>query len=418
MYPALLLKLFGERLSVLYSLGLALAIGCALVLYELGKLLPGRAVGLSAALALLLLGFRFTVFNYIFPYTYAAPMGLLFSLACLFLAIRHVFRQSQRDLMLAGLAAGLALITKQEMGVACCTMLAFALTMEAMVRRSLQPLLRGAIACTPGFALAAAVYCWFFWKVTPQVILQANWQFAPGSYFMRNYAASMSAAVGLRFVPSELLWLSINGASALLLWLFIAKASSRLRRAQFVAAVIFVTAGLALMHYYSGSTGRANDIAWYVLLFPRGLFFIGVGFFVYALSELWKERTNRRYLAEAVLGFFALLSGIRVLAEAGPFDYSIFYVVPLFLIFLIIVTRCVAIATPGFSSERRVELVTRLLAAEVILFAAVTLPLDSGRSARFETSWGTIYLDPADDVAARQIYGFMLEQKKQAGAPY
>src|SRR6266851_2789764 len=114
---ALLLKLFGEQLGVLYFLGLSLAIACALVLFDLGKMLSGRPVGLTAALILLFQAFGFTIFNYIFPYTYSASMGLLFSLVCLLLTLRHVLGRAGRNLAFAGLAAGMALITKQEMGI-------------------------------------------------------------------------------------------------------------------------------------------------------------------------------------------------------------------------------------------------------------------------------------------------------------
>ena len=42
---------------VFYLFGIAVAIGCAILLFELGAMLEGRAVGLTAALALLFMGF-------------------------------------------------------------------------------------------------------------------------------------------------------------------------------------------------------------------------------------------------------------------------------------------------------------------------------------------------------------------------
>lgn len=410
---ALLFKLFGEHLNVLYSFGLTLAIGCALVLFESGKLLAGRAVGLTAALVLLLQGFNFTIFNYILPYTYAAPTGLLFNLTCLFFTIRHAIRQSNRDLMLAGVAAGLALITKQEMGVACYLMLAFVLAMETMLQRSARPLMRGIGACAPGLALAAAVYGWFFWKVTPEAILYANWQYAPGGYYMRTYGPRMNAAIGLRFVPTELLSLIANSATAVVLWLLIAKACRRMERWSFATIVALVALVLGVVHCYSDPLGQANYVAWYEFLFPRGSFFIGVAFLVYTLNEVRKNPAEPRFLAEAMLAVFAVVSGVRVLAETAPFGYSVYYTAPLFLVFLITVTRVIAAAAPDLSAERRGGLIISLLAAEVILFAMVIVPIGSGRNTKFQTSWGDIYLTANDASTARQIYNFMMDQKRQ-----
>jgi Dolichyl-phosphate-mannose-protein mannosyltransferase len=415
---ALLFKLFGEHLSVLYCFGLALAIGCALVVFDFGKLLAGRAVGLTAALVLLLQGFGCDrglgtdTFNYIFPYTYSAILGLLFSLACLLSTVRHVVRQSKRDLMLAGLAAGLALITKQEMGIACYMMLTFVLVLEAVLQRSVRRLMRGIGACAPGFALAMVVYGWFFWKAGAQVILYANWQYTPGAHYMQTVGPRMNAAIGLRFVPSELMALIANSVTALALWFLIARACRHLRRWPFVAIVALVALVLGLVHYYSNPLGQANYVAWYELLFPRGLFFIGVGFLAYTLNELRKKPADRCFLAEAALAVFALVSGIRVLAETAPSGYSIFYTVPLFLVFLIAVTRVIAAAASDLSAERRNGLIISLLAAEVILLATVIVPIGSGRNTRFQTTWGAIYLSAGDASTARQIYNFMLDQKQ------
>jgi hypothetical protein len=409
---ALLLKLFGEYLSVLYFLGLTVAIGCALVLFEVGKMLAGRAVGLTLGLVMLLEGFNFTIFNYIFPYTYSAPLGVLFSLLCLLLTLRYVLGRTGHDLMLAGLAAGLAVITKQEQGIACFILLSFVVVMETVLKRSPRTLVNGVAVCAPGFILAVVIYGWFFWKVTPSVILYTNWQFSPGGYYMRSYGPQMNAAIGLRFIPAELLSLTVNGAGALLAWFFIAKLSSRVRQLPFFILVGFLATILGVVHYHGGPVGRANNIAWYVVLFPRGLFFVGFGFFLYALNELRKNSRDPRCLAEAALALFAVVSGIRVLAETAPFDYSIFYTMPLFLVFILSVTKCIQAAAQELTIERRHVLVSSLLAAEVILLAAVLMPIGSRRTERFQTSWGTIYLTSDDANTARQIFDFILEKKQ------
>ena len=54
---ALLIAIFGPHLVVFYLFGIAVAIGCAILLFEIGAMLEGRAAGLTAALALLFMGF-------------------------------------------------------------------------------------------------------------------------------------------------------------------------------------------------------------------------------------------------------------------------------------------------------------------------------------------------------------------------
>lgn len=61
---ALLIALFGAHLVVFYVFGIAVAIGCAMLLFELGTILDGRITGLTAALALLLIGFVPRFSNY------------------------------------------------------------------------------------------------------------------------------------------------------------------------------------------------------------------------------------------------------------------------------------------------------------------------------------------------------------------
>ncbi|MGO9668760.1 MAG: hypothetical protein ACLPS1_09275, partial [Streptosporangiaceae bacterium] len=167
---------------VFYLFGIAVAIGCAILLFELGAMLEGRAVGLTAALALLFMGFAPGLFNYVFPYSYSATMGLLLSLLCAWFTLRSVFDRPGYNLLMAGFAASLTLLCKLEFGAACYLMLAFVLVMEAIPRRSVRSLLHGIAACAPGAVLWVAIYGWFFWTVTPALMFDGNW-LGPGSYF-------------------------------------------------------------------------------------------------------------------------------------------------------------------------------------------------------------------------------------------
>jgi hypothetical protein len=409
---AALLALFGQHLNVFYLFGLTLATACALLLFDIGKMLAGRAVGIAAAVIFLLQGFQAWIFNYIFPYTYAASVGLLLALLCALFALRHALGRPGRNLMLAGLAAGFGLLCKQEFGASCYIMLAFMLATEAVLRRSARPLLCGIVQCSPGVAVCGMIYGWFFWKVTPGVILSANWQFAPGSYFLRTYAARSAFAIGLRFVPVELILLLLDAAIAILLWFGIAKiGATRVGRSWcYYAAISLFVIGVATARQFALFVVY---IVLTLLAYPRGMFFIGCAFLAYSLFALRRNIDDRLGLAKATFCFFALVLAVRVLAQIVWFGYSIIYDVPLLLVFIITVKGCIDVAASSLGTEQRRKLTNLILAIEVFTLAAILVPGHSKRSARLDTSWGTIYLTPADADSARLIYNFVLEQKRR-----
>ena len=409
---AALLWVFGQHLNVFYLFGLTLATACALLSFDIGKMLAGRAVGLTAAAAVLLQGFQPSIFNYIFPYSYAASLGLLFALLCASFALRQALGRSGPNLMLGGLAAGLALLCKPEFGVSCYIMLAFMLVTEAVLRRAARLLLCGILQCAPGVAACAMIYGWFFWKVTPGFILHDNWNFSPGSYFMKTHGARYAAAVGLRFVPVELILLVLDAIVAILLWFGIAKiGATRVGRSWwFCAAVALFVIGVAAACQFA-------PFAVYMILallaYPRGMFFIGCAFLTYSLYALRYNIGARLGLAKATFGIFASVLAVRVLAQIVWFGYSIFYDVPLLMVFIIVVTGCVEAAASSLVIEQRRKLTNLVLAIEVFTLAAILIPGHSERSAALDTSWGTIYLTPADAASARQIIDLVEEKRRQ-----
>jgi Dolichyl-phosphate-mannose-protein mannosyltransferase len=278
---ALLISLFGPSLNAFYLFGLAVAIGCALLLFEIGAMLDGRGIGLTAALALLFEAFSPSLFNFVFPYAYAATMGLFLSLLCAFFALRYVLRKSIYELILAGVAAGVAMLCKQEFGTACYLMLAAVVLMEAGFERSLRTGLHAIAACSVGAVLWIIIYGWFFWTLTPAFMINANWIGAPGTYSMRVYAPLLYAEMGQRLEPSELAMIAVADISCLLLWFYIAKVSIRRPAAALAIALMFA----ALFHFRPFKL--VASLIWAALVFPRGMFLIGCAFVAYAAYELF-----------------------------------------------------------------------------------------------------------------------------------
>lgn len=228
---------------------------------------------------------------------------------------------------------------------------------------------------------------------------------------MRIYGAHWAAFVGLRFNPFELAVLVISATICLVVWFWIAWMSrSSIGRWPFVAAVILLASGLIVLRQFSPPT---TYLILTLYIFPRGMFFIGCAFLAHTLYKLRKNRDDRRLLAKAALGLFALILAIRVLAQIIPAGYSIFYDVPLVLIFLIVVAGCLDAGARSLAVEQRRKLIASLLTVEVLMLAIVLMPGHSERTVRLETAWGPIYLKPADAGVAQQIINFMSEQKRQ-----
>ena len=104
----------GEDIAVGRSLGSAVFIGIVLALYAIALPLLGRVR--AALLGLLLLSFKFIAWPALTSFFY---WDLAFCAACFAVAllIRHPFRGATRGLALAGVLSGIALLSKQSLGI-------------------------------------------------------------------------------------------------------------------------------------------------------------------------------------------------------------------------------------------------------------------------------------------------------------
>jgi hypothetical protein len=402
---ALLILIFGPHLVVFYLFGIVVAIGCAILLLEIGTMLEGRAVGLTAALALLFTGFSPGIFNYVFPYSYGATIGVLLSLLCAWFTLRNIFGRPGPNLLMAGFAASLTLLCKQEFGIACYLMLAFVLVVEAVLQRSMRLLLRGIVACAPGVVLWVAIYGWFFWTLTPGFMVDANWVGLPGTS-MQAYGAVLYSGIGQRFIPHEMMVLAIWAALCLTLWFLIARAGRGLRN--LLLAIILAIA----VAYRFDSLVLAANLAVALMVFPIGMYFIGGGFLAYATYQLFRTSSRRR-LAEAAFCILALIPAIRVFAAIRPYGYNIYLAMPLFLVFAVTMSQTIKAAGSALSDTGRRGVINCLFATEIVMLAFVCIPRTNARLVTLETSWGAIHLAPEEADVTRQILAFISAQKSE-----
>ena len=201
---------------------------------------------------------------------------------------------------------------------------------------------------------------------------------------MRTYGAKYAARLGLRFSHLELALLNADSRRrrfVALVWGCKAKRETCIALA-FSVGGICLGVGIASVNQYA-LVRHTVAFVWTLLVFPRGMFFIGCGFLMYTLYKLYLFSDERRLFAEAILAIFALVFSVRILAQVEPFGYAIYDDLPLFLIFVILIGRCAKIATPSL----RNKFMNSLLAIEVIMLALILVPLNNSRTARLETTW-------------------------------
>jgi 4-amino-4-deoxy-L-arabinose transferase-like glycosyltransferase len=183
---ALLYKVFGPSLAVLYADGIFTAMVILAAVYWLSRRLMGRVPSAAATLSVMWLCAFKQAGNYVLPYSYSALHGCALGLVSLALLVHFLERREQSEgtsegpagssgpalpsgrvavwLALAGAAAGLAILAKTEMGLAAVSagVIAVALAGYPSVRRAIT---HGAIFLTPCAILVVGVYAYIASRV-------------------------------------------------------------------------------------------------------------------------------------------------------------------------------------------------------------------------------------------------------------
>jgi len=136
---ALLFKVFGIHLHVLYAVGLGLvAVQTTLVFVIARRVLEPAVAILAGVMFLIQFAIRPTLGNLVFPYSFNAAYASALNLAALWLVLRHREGRPGQPLSLAGVCVGLSLLSKPELGLAA---LAFLVCYLAFRRPGLLPFL-------------------------------------------------------------------------------------------------------------------------------------------------------------------------------------------------------------------------------------------------------------------------------------
>ena len=127
---AWILMIFGRKLAVFYGIGLSLSLLFTITLYQLVRpIVNEKYACLTCTAVLAYCAFSPGLSNLILPYSYAATYGTLIT-AVLFLVIqKYLARPHFLTPLFMGTLCGLALLAKQEYGIACIGVVFLVLTL-------------------------------------------------------------------------------------------------------------------------------------------------------------------------------------------------------------------------------------------------------------------------------------------------
>jgi hypothetical protein len=423
---ALLFRVFGVSLTVLYLFGLGLALTTALLAFELGRCFVPTLPAFVVSFFVLIQGFQATLSNYIFGYSYAATMGSLLGLVCLYFCILCLRHGGRLELFIAGLSAGLALSCKQEFGTSCYLLLVLVLTLRILRRPSAYNAALDVLSCVPGVLVAGLVYGWFIWSLSAKFMLLENFVLMPNSYFMRTFGAKWLERFGLRFHSREMLGTMVVDVVVLASWYLVALAlrfalaGGRVWREAALAGVLLVLGWwmlrTRLTHVSMSFAAPAFSMLQWVrfpipdLALPIGVFWLALLMMLRTLPHLTRPASGGRLQAELALAAYALACGIRIMVQVVPFGYGIYYDIPLYVVFVIFLSRTAGSAARGLG-HRRHTVRNLICAIEGALVAFLLWPHPQGLPARLTTSLGTIYTYQETARLFPSIVAFMKTEK-------
>jgi hypothetical protein len=437
---ALLFRIFGIHFTVLYLFGLTLTVGSALLTFEIARQFHlGIPVSLVPALFFLAESYYPFIFNFVFPYSYAASLGSFLGSACLYLVLRYVGDRGKLSLGAAAVLAGLVALTKQEFGLACIVVLFIGIVASYFTDHSKQQLIRNCGLCLAGLLPAIAVYMWFVSKVSAPVLLFENWISTPGTYFMRVWARHTMPEQGFRFSAGEItgglefallaiaLWSTIASFDVIIIKKFNLRSPASFGLLVFgnlvpVAVILNQAWAISLVvgpitrtipvgrTYMAGVFTAVREIVEQMVL-PKGLFLFALFFLIYSAWRFFKRGMDVRAV---VLATYGVLVSLRIMWELrpSPYKYSVFFNVPSFLIFVILLNRAIRWAARSLEARRRQMLAVSLLSVELLVIFVMLFPNPQSLPAPLTTNYGTLYTKHDVSVLFPQIISFMRTHTK------
>ena len=412
-WHALLFRLFGPHLNVLYFSGLSIILGIAFLLFSLSRhVLPNIAAFLVTT-CFLMQAFLPGLFNYVLPYAYATSLGLLFSLVFLLFFVKYFANRSWEYLLVAGLGAGFALLSKQEFGAACYLILGFWAIVDGCHRHRRKALAAALLFVAPGVLVNAAVYGWFTWKLSPSFLFRENIH-TPFSHYMSAIGYQWIERQGMRFGAGEILANLIITGVGLVLWYWSAvlmgKAFSS-RRIFLFFWLVYLVLLVAVSLGYRECCGLVAPFVVSLFVFPAGM--SGVVFVFCTWKLIRREFHEPGDVTILMICGFSLLVALRIISKVVPFGYAIYYSGTLFLAFLVALLVLLQHAVRTRAQEHQLRVGVAILALYGLGLMWIQCPRRDMYQQRLWTDRGAIYTDAAEAMWFPKAIDFIKEKSRQ-----
>ena len=409
---AVLFRLFGFRLGVLYCAGALAALGSAVFLFLTGLQLVSRMAAWTTGTVLLIQSFVPGIFSFPLPFSFAAVYGCLSACIYLWLIVNACSTLRPGWMFSAGITASIALLMKQEIGAACFTTLALLVIIHGIKQRSFLRVTTDLAVLLPGCLLAIGVIYWMISLRGADFLTQENLMSWPTSYFMRTYGAHWLSMTGLA-ISKVVVFKGVVSISVLIVfWLGLRWLLVRYRNREWMlwSGLLALTALLILgLHYEFPSRGAR------VLAFPPAAPFLVTVTIPVAAWLCWRTRLATGFVQALMLFSLASCISLRILFRMQPVAYAIYYDGPVLLSNFLILTWFLDWKAPGLTSSNRGAAIIPYVATLVAVSLSV-LPLykQNRQTAPLRTERGVIYAMPQKVQAYRSVLEFIQHQPPSA----
>ncbi len=414
---ALLMKLFGPSLSVLYAAGLSALLAQVVVLYWLGTELCSPLAGFTVAAAVLFQSLENGIFNYALPYAYDSVYGSVFSSLMLLFVLRIARRNTTTGLTAAGVCAALAFVCKLEFGFACYVSLLLLLAARVIQHRLWRSLARDLLHLLPGIAICAATVGWMVSLRGASFITQENLSSWPTAYFMRIYGQYWLAHTGGTLDPRVVLSRTAYALVCLAAFVFagrwVRSCAALPARAAWLRLALSLLALAALATLLAADPGDIlRDRVFSVLLYAA--YPLSVATFVLVAWPLLRKGIPAYPLVLLLAFALPLLLNVRVAFGTRPADYSIYFNGTLYLAMIVLLLNLVGAYTAALTAKVR-NLLTALVlfpfAATIVYGALPSYALSDEPLPFFATSRGLLPAPPQKIAAYREAIAFMQQAR-------
>jgi len=399
-FNALLYRLFGIHLSVLHASGMICATLILLMIYWLARqLMSVHEAAITTGVVLLTCAFNVHSGSYIQPYAFAALYGLLFALAALVCSIRFMQCRGSIWLVLAGVSAGMAIISKPELGLLALLPTGLAWTLICLADR--RPLWRPAVLCFLSCAAISGVtYGWVLRHVSWQILVKDNYQLFNEPelvHFSKHLSGTLKWPQPIwEMIGAAGMWIFLSGLCAVIGLLLSGELRTITRGRAWWSSGMLLT-GLSLW-LLMAEAYRVRVDAGPLKSAPLVLFLL----FGESSRRLWKDGISRLSLETStllVILAFSLVAITRVFFNVSmKSPYTPFTVPVLVIIYLYLLFRLTPrwLFSAGLARERAGQTALALISVAIVVLAINSAMLARRRyTFEINTPRGQLMVEPA-----------------------